>query len=228
MNPVPLVGSLDAAVSALVVDGSFSDALTTVMDACVESYPAAAVGVLATGGDGSLELVGATHHATATLELLQVLDHHGPCVEAMSTGAPVIVDGLEDIARRWEVLGPAITEAGYTGVHAYPMGWNGTIIGALNVFLRSDQPTGAAIGRVFANLATLALVRAAQLPVDEVHARIEAVVAERATLEQAKGVLAYRLGITFDEAHLELLKRRQETGSSLLEVAEQIIADQHS
>lgn len=215
------------AVAAIVRTHDVVDALAQVVDGCARAYPSEAVAVLATDGTGGLELLGSSSHRADALELLQVQQHRGPCVDAMAADAPVVGVGREDLVARWGDVGRAIADAGFEEVHAYPMRWAGTRLGGLNVFVRPDQVTDPSVGQVFADLATIAVLQREEPSADQLVARVREVVAARSVVEQAKGVLAYLGRTSLDSAYAELVRRSREEDRDLTALARRVVDEQH-
>ena len=218
---------LSDAVAAMGRSDDVADALAHVLAGCVEAYPSAAAAVLVRNGAGSLDLLAASSHRAEELELLQIQHRHGPCVEAMNADAKISAAGREDLIARWGSVGAAIAEAGFVAVHAFPMHWRGTTIGGLNIFATTDQASDPLIGQLFADLATLAVLRRDELREEQLRALIVDAVSARAVIEQAKGVLAYRENLDMDVAYAELVSRARTDGTELTTTARRIVEAQH-
>lgn len=212
------------AVSAMTRRYDTGDVLDTLVRSCAELYPAAAVAVLTREERGGVRLMSASSHQSAELELLQLQHDAGPCLESMDTATAVEAVGTE-MVERWGGIGTAIVEAGFTGVHAYPMVWRGRALGGLNVFLGEEPvPEGVTrLGQLFADLATLAVVHASDLPEGAVAARVYEAITQRSVVEQAKGVLAYRHDVATAEAYELLREQARAEGKALSVVAQQVV-----
>jgi hypothetical protein len=215
------------AVAAIATTHDLADVLSQLVTGCAAAYPADAVAIMARNHGGRLELLSANSHRAEELELLQIQESFGPCVDAMTTDTRVIAVGRLALVERWGDVGTAIAEAGFAEVHAFPMRWRGTTLGALNIFVRLGAVTDPTVGQLFADLATLAVLRTSDLSEDELAVRVHQAVAGRAVLEQAKGVLAYHLNLGMDAAHGVLLARAATAGLGLTAIAEQIVAEQY-
>ena len=95
---------------------------------------AAAAGVLLTGGDGTLHHVGASSEDARLLELFQIQNAEGPCLDCYRTGQPVVVPDLALVPGPLAVLRARALAAGMASVHAFPMRLRDRVIGGLNVF----------------------------------------------------------------------------------------------
>jgi hypothetical protein len=210
------------AVAAMVARLDVADALAHLLEACAKAYPAEAVAVMVANPRGGLELLGATSHEADQIELLQIQSETGPCVDALSGNERIGASGAE-MVQRWGDIGTAILEAGYDGVHAYPMHWRGQAIGGLNLFVSSGVRPDVELGQMFADLATLTVLQANEVSTDELVARIHEAVSSRAVIEQAKGVLAQRLGTDMNAAYGELLEAARSTGQNLSAAAIDVV-----
>ena len=77
-------------VDALVGDFDVIDLLTTLTSRCVELLGAAAAGVLLADDDGTLRVIGASTEQVSLLELFQVQNEEGPCLDSYTSGRVVI------------------------------------------------------------------------------------------------------------------------------------------
>jgi transcriptional regulator with GAF, ATPase, and Fis domain len=219
------------AVSALVAQHDVADVLVRLVDNCAELFPADAVAVLVSGRRDILELLSATSHQAEELELLQVQLEAGPCVDAITTGQRQSATSANEIVARWGSVGTAIVNAGFHTVHAFPMHWHGRAFGGLNVFLRSASVASeeaVQVGQTLADIATLVVVHSSDVPHDQVTARIHEAVTARATVEQAKGVLAYRNNVDMATAYRLLLDRVRDSGTTLSQEAHQVVEREYT
>ena len=134
----------------------------------------------------------ATSHRTAELELYQLQEDTGPCIEAVHSGEAVSAASPAEILDRWGAVGEAITAAGYESVYAAPLRWHGVIIGALNCFRRTTEAVGreeVLLWQAFADVATIVVVQATELTVRQLTGRIDTALEGRTVIEQAKGSL---------------------------------------
>jgi len=216
------------AMAALVDEHETGDVLAQLVEHCAAVYPAAAVAVMVNDLHGDLELLSATSHRAAELELLQSQDRRGPCVEAAHTNEAVWSSDAADMTARWGDVGDAITRAGFAAVHAFPMHWRDRVIGGLNIFMTdpADLSEEAELsGQMFADLATLVVVGSTDISSDHVTAQIHEAVLARAVVEQAKGVIAVLEDVDVATAYDLLLVRTRTEGASLGEMARRVVDD---
>ena len=115
-TPMTSIRAFADAMSGIVGHRDPGDVLRELLENCAELYPARAVAVLVRDGRPGLELLSATSHRAEELELLQLQHDRGPCVEAISSGAPVLASGEAELVQRWGPIGEAIARHGYSPV----------------------------------------------------------------------------------------------------------------
>lgn len=202
--------------------------LDRVCERCVEVLEVSAVGALLTDGAGRLGLVSASTQAVAVLETLQVQRQEGPCLDAYRSGERVVVPDLRAAAgRRWPVFTPRALAVGLTAVCALPMRLRDARIGALNVFQATpggfdEEATRA--GQALADVATIAILQArAVQDATRLAGQLEHALASRVVIEQAKGMLAERLGVDPDTAFARLRRHARLGGLGLTEMARRVV-----
>ncbi len=192
----------------------------------------AAVGAAAGGlilrrlGQDRLHLLAVTSHRAEQVELFQVQTEQGPCFDAVETGRPAVAVGAEQIRSRWPGFADSFATAGYRSAAATPLLWHGDAIGALNLFWTGDDESLAEphdLLQAFADMATLAIVHAGPVPVTTVLRRTKEALDSRMVIEQAKGVLAYRMKVSTAEAFDELLRMAERDGNVVTDTAAAIV-----
>lgn len=76
-------------VDTLVGDFDVIEVLTLLTSRCVELLDAAAAGILLADADGHLRVIGASTEQIQLLELFQVQNDEGPCLDCFNTGLVV-------------------------------------------------------------------------------------------------------------------------------------------
>jgi hypothetical protein len=220
------VRELAAATAALVVDHDVIGSITNLLRGCAGSVGATAAGIIMTTPDGGLEFLGATNHRAEHLEVYQVQVDEGPGIDCTSAGQPVTVFGLTRIATRWPSVHDQFLDAGFEGVHAAPMIWQGQTLGAVNLFFADDNQLDEQdmlIAQAFADIACLVVVRIGPTTRAAVAAQTRAALEERAVIERAKGVIAYSENLPMDAAFDRLVTLARSAGHPLTTVAAEIV-----
>ncbi len=212
----------------LVGDYDVLDFLVRLCERCAEVLEVAAAGALLTDGRGRLGLVAASTEAVKVLETLQVQRREGPCVDAWRQGERVVVADLRrGASRRWPVFTPRALASGVVAVCAFPMRLRGDRIGALNVFQVAPGAFDEAAleaGQALADVATIAILQARAVEdAARLADQLEHALRSRVVIEQAKGVLAERLGIDPDAAFMRLRRYARVHGLRLTGVASRVV-----
>ncbi len=123
-------------------------------------------------------------------------------------------------------FGPEALAAGFHSVHALPMRLRGTVIGALNLFhidgvMRQDDVEAA---QALADVATIAILQhRASGEAQVLSQQLTHALQTRIVIEQAKGIVAERLGANMDRAFATLRAHASGHNMRLSEVAEGVI-----
>jgi transcriptional regulator with GAF, ATPase, and Fis domain len=210
----------------LVTDFDIIDFLERLASRCTELLSVAACGVLLADHHGALNLVAASAERARLVELAQLQNSEGPCLDAYRTGRPVQRGDLADADPRWPAFAAAARAAGFAAVQALPMRLREQRIGALNLFSTEPGPIDAgtvALGQALADAAAIGIVHQRALARSElVTEQLQTALNSRIVIEQAKGVLAERLGSTVEDAFRVLRRYARDHNRKLTEVAADI------
>ena len=125
--------------------------------------PGSTVGLLLTDQHDELRFMAASDENTRLLELFQVQNQEGPCMDAFRTTQPVINADLRQATARWPLFAPRAVAAGYRSVHAFPLRLRREVIGALNIFGSTPGITfdaaDAQIMQALADIAAISLLQ---------------------------------------------------------------------
>jgi GAF domain-containing protein len=214
------------AAAAMVTQHDTAGTLSRLVADCARFTAADAIGILVKDDDDSLDILTATSHRAAELELYQLQHDTGPCIDAAREGAALSEYGDQDITGRWGKVGEAIVAAGFHAVHAVPLRWHGHLIGAMGAF-HADPETldddARQLTQAFADIATVAIVQSTDLTNSQLHDRVRAALAGRTVIEQAKGVLAQTLKLDMAAAYQHLVRHADDHGTTLTEAASHLI-----
>jgi GAF domain-containing protein len=224
-----LASTFVSLADTLVDEFDVVDLLYVLVFDCVEVLNATAAGLLLADESGTLQVAAASSEGARLLELFQIQNQEGPCLECYRVGAPVRTERLDGAETRWPLFAPAATAAGYVRVLALPMRLRGQVVGALNLLGDIHAPpiseAAVPIAQAMADIATIAILtdRLARSR-DLLAGQLQAALDSRVMIEQAKGTLATRLDIDHAEA-FELLRQRSRGYSRpLREVAAEVTA----
>ena len=210
----------------LVDDFDVVDLYARLSERCVELFDVSAAGLVLTDVEGTLRLVASTSEAIETVELFQIQNDEGPCLDCVRRGVPVLVPDLARDAARWPIFAPFATDAGFRSVSAFPMRLRNRVLGALNLFSgepRGMPPAEASSAQALADVATIALLQhRAVSDAETISSQLEVALHSRVAIEQAKGVIAESLGVDMDVAFARLRGHARSHQRPLAEVAEEV------
>jgi transcriptional regulator with GAF, ATPase, and Fis domain len=211
----------------LVADFDVVDFLHMLADRSVALLGASAAGVMLADPRGEMRVAAASSQAAGLIELFQIQNDQGPCLDCFRTGRPVTVADLAGPSQQWPRFAAAATQAGFRAVDALPMRLRDEVIGALNLFRARPGPQDPAelrIGQALADVATIGLLQERSVRRGEVLAeQLEAALTSRVVIEQAKGKLAERLGMDMDRSFELLRDYARNTNQRLTDVARSFI-----
>jgi transcriptional regulator with GAF, ATPase, and Fis domain len=203
----------------LVVGFDVIDFLHVLTNRSAQLLDVSAAGLLLADPRGELRVVAASSEAARLLELFQIQNDQGPCLDCFRSGRPVAAADLAAEAARWPRFAPAARQAGFAAVQALPMRLREQVIGALNLF-RADPgtlaPEDIRVGQALADVATISLLHERSMRhSDTMNEQLQTALNSRVIIEQAKGKLAERLGVDMDQA-FSLLRDRARTSNRRL------------
>jgi len=222
-----LARTLVELADTLVADFDVVEALTLLTDRCVDVLDVGAAGLMLADADGELRVMASSSEAMRVLELFEVQNREGPCLDCFHTGQPVVNQDLADTTARWPRFSTEALAAGFQSVHALPMRLRGSVIGALNLFhveLGPMRPADVDAAQALADVATIAVLqhrawREAQL----LNEQLTNALNSRVVIEQAKGMVAEREGLAVDEAFNRLRNHARNHNLRLVDLARSII-----
>ena len=193
---------------------------------------AAALGVEGAGvtlrmPGGRTEYLTATDAVTLHVEKKQDALQQGACVDAIESSEIVAVDDLE-ADQRWPDFAPFVLQAGFRAAAGVPIASQGRNVGALDLYATSSHAWTTeefTAARVLADLAAGYLINTHLLGQAQTLAeQLQHALDSRVIIEQAKGALAARHGMTPDAA-FEVMRSYARGGRTKLhEVASGVIA----
>lgn len=218
-----LAETLVELADALVGEFDLGGFLRLLANRCVRLLGADAAGLLLIDHEGQKPAVGVSDER---VELLGLADD-GPGVDCHRTGEPVVVSNLADASLRWPRFVAAAASAGFAAVHAVPLRRRTEVLGTLSL-LRVEpgefDRSHVRIARAVADLATIGLlqVRAVRRQ-EQIAAQLQHALHSRVVIEQAKGVIAERLGLGMAAAFEALRKYARSHNTRVGELAASVV-----
>jgi GAF domain-containing protein len=228
MDTAKLAQTFVTLADTLVDDFDVLDLLHTLATRCAALLDVAAVGLLLADSEGQLRVTVASSEDARLLDLFQIQNEEGPCLECYRSGELVRAFDLEGDETRWPRFSAVAVGQGYSSVVALPLRLRGQVIGAMNLFgdsggtkiTEEDIPVAQAL----ADVATIAILQD-RLAQDRnvLTEQLQIALNSRVAIEQAKGALANKLEIGTDEAFALLRSRARSTRRRLVEVAHDVV-----
>ena len=177
--------------------------------------------------DQVLRNLAASDERARPLEELQAEHGEGPCVDAFDDKEPVAAGDLAE-GDRWPGFSPAAVERGLRAVLASPIPYSDQAVGVVAVFDGRPHPWTDAEGEAI--VAFTELVALLVLNAMEAHERgrvageLQVALDSRVVIEQAKGVLVGRHGLTTRQAFERLRRQARDQRRPLTEVARAVVS----
>jgi GAF domain-containing protein len=211
----------------LVDDFDVIELLHVLTSRCVDLLEVDAAGVMLADAHGRLRLVAASSERARLLELIELQGAEGPCLDAFRTGRQVSYVDTCTGSAPWPPFASHARAEGFSSMHALPMRLRRQVIGALNLFARAPVQLPAEdvrVAQAFADIATIGILQERLVKEREVlAAQLQTALDSRVVIEQAKGILAERLGLDMDTAFSTLRDAARRANRRLSEVARDVI-----
>jgi GAF domain-containing protein len=207
--------------------GDLDEALRRIVLATHRLFAVDGAGLMLVDPDQLLRNVAVSDRRVDHLEELQVRHGEGPCVDAFE--AKTLVDA-EDLARerRWPSFSPAAVERGLRAVLASPIPYNRHAIGVVAVFSARAHPwspEGELALITFTDLAALCIANTMQREQrGELAEQLQRALDARVVIEQAKGALMAREGLSERDAFERLRTQARRQRRRVADLAAEVVA----
>jgi GAF domain-containing protein len=177
--------------------------------------------------DQALRNLAVSDARAAPLEELQAEHGEGPCVDAFEGKQPVAADDLatED---RWPAFAPAAAGRGLLAVLASPIPYSEQAVGVVTVFAGHPHAWTEAEREAivaFTELVALLILNAMEASErGKLAGHLQVALDSRVVIEQAKGVLVGRHGLTTRQAFDRLRRQARDQRRPLPEVARAVVS----
>jgi len=211
----------------LVADYDVIEFLHFLTACCVELGDVDEAAVMLAAPSGHLQAVASSSERSRLLELFELQNQDGPCVDAYRTGEVIASTDLRRDRDRWPTFAPEAVEVGFEAVLSIPMRLRQDIIGALNLLRVHRGEVSDADARLLKALSDIATVGVLQerLITESLSTAsgLQTALTSRIRIEQAKGILAERLDVSVDEAFEMLRSFSRNNGLRLTDVAGRVV-----
>lgn len=212
----------------LVAGFDVVDFLHTLTARCVELLEASEAGLMLADQRGGLRLLASSSERARLLEVFEIQNEEGPCLDCFHTGQPVSEADLDARPDRWPLFTAEARSLGFRSAHALPMRCRQQVIGVLNLFRTEPgalDAKGILTGQAMADIATIGILQERAVREARVLAeQLQAALNSRVVLEQAKGVLAEKARVSVDDAFRMLRGYARGTNQRLHDVAAAMVA----
>jgi GAF domain-containing protein len=177
--------------------------------------------------DQVLRNLAASDRRAALLEELQATHGEGPCIDAFDDKQPVAADdlGRED---RWPAFSADAARRRLLAVLASPIPYSEQAVGVVAVFAGEPHPWTEAEREAivaFTELVALLILNAMEASErGRLAAELQVALDSRVAIEQAKGVLVGRHGLTTRQAFERLRRQARDQRRPLSEVARAVVS----
>jgi transcriptional regulator with GAF, ATPase, and Fis domain len=203
------------------------DMLGELTATCVRLLDVTAAGIMLSDQRGLLRVLASSTETTRLLELLQLQNDAGPCLECYRTSRIVEVADLTLPDSRWPTFAAAAQEAGFASICAIPLRLRQQTIGAMNLLRREPGTMPHAdrqLAQALADVATIGVLQhRAVMRSEEVTMQLQGALNSRLVVEQAKGLLSERASISLETAFDLLRSYSRPRGERLSEVARRFV-----
>ncbi len=208
---------------SLVEDYDIVDLLDRLAAACVRLLGVTAAGLLLNDQEGHLAVVASSSEETRLLEIFQLQNDQGPCLDCVRTGAAVVSTDLDADRVRWPLFASFAIAAGFRSVVALPMRLREQTIGGLNLFDARAVPVSPddqRLAQALADVATIGILQQRSAHRSTMLAgHLQRALNSRVVIEQAKGVLAERNGVSMVAAFASLRLYARDQNIKLTDLA---------
>lgn len=196
-------------------------------DYMLEVLPVDGVGVLLADAQGGLAVATANTEMGRKVEALEAELGEGPCSHSMSTGRQIPVPDLEDAHATYPSFTPRALDAGVRSVHAIPMTVKTEQVGSLNIV--NAEPLALSVedlatAQMLTDVGISYIANSRLLGQQTVLSQqLQQALDTRVLLEQAKGALSERHGISVEEAFERIRSHARTNRTKVQEVARQVL-----
>ena len=196
---------------------------------CATAVPVTGAGIIVMANSGPGAMLASTNGPAGIMEELQFTLGEGPCVDASTSGRPVLQPRLAETGpARWPGFADGALESGVRAIFAFPLQVGGIRVGVLDLYRDVEgelNPRQLAMSLTFADAATLLLLRLqARTGLRDTDPGLVDMVDHRAEVHQATGMVSVQAMLGLAEALVLLRAHAFAAERPLLDVARSVIA----
>jgi len=225
------VGTVTRALLELTRDADDHDLAGRICQACVAGLDIDGASISLLTASVSRETLWATDATAELLEDLQFTLNEGACMEAATTGNPVLVPDLHHSAQaaRWPIFAAAVAEqTSVAALFALPLQWGAVNVGVLDMYRTAPGGLSTTQWRdalAATDLAALIMLgRRTDPGKDGGGGWLDPALGHRAEIHQATGMVLVQLGISATDALARLRAHAFVHQRLLIDVACDVVA----
>jgi GAF domain-containing protein len=224
-NLAKSIGALDS----LDPERGLAPTLQRVTDAAKQLFRADAAGLMLIDAEGQLRWASASDQAAQTVEDEQERLAQGPCAVAFSQRLPAAIRNLS-LEPDWQEFTQVLVSEGISAALSVPVELDGGVIGTLDIYARQARdwdPSEVAALQAYAGLVASLLMAAVTAQVKgRLADQLQAALAHRWLIEQAKGVIMGREELDAQAAFERLRGAARSSTRRLADVARDVTGGQ--
>jgi hypothetical protein len=219
---------LHRVLALLSAEGQTDPGTARLCDVCVEVSAMTGAGIMLMSDDLALGSVCTSNDVSQLIEDLQFTLGEGPCVDAHTSGRPVLEPDLADPETpRWVAFSPRAVAVDVRAIFGFPLQVGTVRLGALNLYrdqpgpLTDDQHADALVLAGVA--AQVFLTMQADSPVGGVAAGLDTGANFHLIEHQASGMVAAQLGVSVGEALIRIRAHAFRHDLTVVDVAQAVV-----
>lgn len=217
-----LAETLVELADTLSAEFDLDDFLRLLVNRCVRLLDVDAAGVFLMDHG-----VAASSERVVLLELSAQRNDEGPSRDCFRSGESIAVPDLAAESTRWPAYVAEARRSGFAATHTVPLHRRDELIGALTLFRVQPgalEKSDTRLAQVMADVATISILGTRALRRQEkLAAQLQHALNSRVIIEQAKGVLAERLGMNMMTAFATLRSYARSHNTRVSELALSIV-----
>lgn len=199
--------------------------LDRLLRSCCRATGVDGAGVSILTSSGSHEPLYASSDVADEIERLQVILGEGPCIDATTTGTPVLVTDLTDSrdeeSSRWPVFRNEVMRIGARAIFAFPIRIGAISLGAVDLYRETAGPLSRPeLNRALSSMDEVGL---AVLEAPDYYGNADAPTVINMTVHQAAGRVMAQIDGSIEEALVRLRAAAFAEGLSLTELATDVV-----
>jgi GAF domain-containing protein len=219
--------ALDQLADLRTAPVTVEDALERVVESADALFGVDGTALMLIDRDQVLRSLAASDRRATLLEDLEDEHGEGPCADAFADKQPVAADDLA-ADDRWPAFAPAAATSGLLAVLASPIPYSDQAVGVVAVLAAQPHPWTEAEQEAivaFTELVAILVLNAMEARErGRLAGELQGALDSRVVIEQAKGVLVGRHGLTTREAFERLRGQARDQRRPLAEVARSVVS----